>query len=98
MHRRRRTGLLFHDLRRTAARNLRAAGVPEEIIMRIAGWKTSGVFKRYAIVNNADVRAALQRLERARQKRPDLIDGRSSTDRAPLPASAPRDLPETLLN
>lgn len=60
-------GLLFHDLRRTAARNLRAAGVPQEIIMRIAGWKTSGVFRRYAIVDKADVREALQRLERARQ-------------------------------
>ena len=64
-------GLLFHDLRRTAARNLRAAGVPEEIIMRIAGWKTSNVFKRYAIVDKADIRAALQQLERARQKQSD---------------------------
>jgi integrase len=63
-------GLLFHDLRRTAARNLRAAGVPEEIIMRIAGWKTSSIFKRYAIVDKADVREALQRLERARQVQP----------------------------
>jgi integrase len=60
--------LLFHDLRRSAARNLRAAGVPEEIIMRIAGWKTSNVFKRYAIVDRADIRAALQQLERTRQK------------------------------
>ena len=60
--------LLFHDLRRTAARNLRAAGVPEEIIMRIAGWKTSNVFRRYAIVDKTDIRAALQQLERARQK------------------------------
>lgn len=59
--------LLFHDLRRTAARNLRAAGVAEEIIMRIAGWKTSNVFKRYAIVDKTDTRAALQQLERARQ-------------------------------
>jgi integrase len=65
-------GLLFHDLRRSAARNLRAAGVPEEIIMRIAGWKTSNVFKRYAIVDQSDVRAALQQLERARQKESDL--------------------------
>jgi len=73
-------GLLFHDLRRTAARNLRAAGVPEEIIMRIAGWKTSGVFKRYAIVDKADVRSALQQLERARQKELDPIDGRRSTE------------------
>jgi integrase len=57
-------GLLFHDLRRTAARNLRAAGIPEEIIMRIAGWKTSRVFRRYAIVSQADVREALQKVER----------------------------------
>jgi integrase len=61
-------GLLFHDLRRTAARNLRAAGVPEEIIMRIAGWKTSGVFRRYAIVDQADVRDALQKLNASRQQ------------------------------
>jgi len=60
--------LLFHDLRRTAARNLRAAGVSEEIIMHIAGWKTSSIFRRYAIVDIADVREALQRLERAQQK------------------------------
>jgi integrase len=60
--------LLFHDLRRTAARNLRAAGVPEEIIMRIAGWKTSSIFRRYAIVDKADVREALQRLERTRRR------------------------------
>jgi integrase len=60
--------LLFHDLRRTAARNLRAAGVAEEIIMRIAGWKTSSVFKLYAIVDKSDIRTALQQLERTRQK------------------------------
>lgn len=69
--------LLFHDLRRTAARNLRAAGVPEEIIMRIAGWKTSNVFRRYAIVDKTDIRAALQQLERARQERADQTDERS---------------------
>jgi integrase len=84
-------GLLFHDLRRTAARNLRAAGVPEEIIMRIAGWKTSSVFKRYAIVDQADVRAALQQLDRARQKQIDHTKGRSSTwpEYVSLSASSP---------
>ena len=81
--------LLFHDLRRTAARNLRAAGVPEEIIMRIAGWKTSSVFKRYAIVDQKDIRAALQQLERARQKQPDQTDesslGHEYTPHSQLP-------------
>ena len=47
--------------------------------MRIAGWKTSSVFKRYAIVDKTDVRDALQQLERARQKQFDHTDGCSST-------------------
>jgi hypothetical protein len=50
-----------------------AAGVPEEIIMRIAGWKTSSVFKRYAIVDKSDIRTALQQLEQTRQKQADTL-------------------------
>jgi len=69
--------LLFHDLRRTAARNLRAAGVPQELIMDICGWKTASIFRRYAIVDNADIRAALQQLERARQEQTEPINERS---------------------
>ncbi len=43
--------LIVHDLRRSAAKALRAAGVPESVVMAIGGWKTPAMFRRYAIVS-----------------------------------------------
>src|SRR5207245_2468868 len=43
----RKGGLIVHDLRRSAARNLRKAGIAETLIMKIGGWKTESVFRRY---------------------------------------------------
>ena len=57
------SGLLFHDLRRTAARNLRRAGVTEGVIMKIGGWRTRSVFERYAIVTQSDVADAVKKLQ-----------------------------------
>jgi integrase len=59
-------GLIVHDLRRSAAKAMRAAGVPESVIMAAGGWKTPAMFRRYAIVSSADQRAAVEMLERAR--------------------------------
>jgi len=42
-----------HDLRRTAARNLRRAGLAESDIMELCGWETRAMFKRYAIKDDA---------------------------------------------
>lgn len=55
--------LLFHDLRRTAARNLRRAGVDRSTIKSIGGWLTDKVFERYSIVDQADIKDAILKLE-----------------------------------
>ncbi len=56
-------GLIFHDLRRTAARNLRRAGVAEGVIQKIGGWRTRSVFERYAIVTQTDIADAMKKLQ-----------------------------------
>jgi len=55
-------GFIFHDLRHTFNTNMRKAGVPESVIMKITGHSTRAMFDRYNTVDEADLWQAVQKM------------------------------------
>jgi integrase len=61
-------GRIFHDFRRTAARNLVAAGVPESVAQNITGHVTNSMFKRYSITSEEQKENALREVAEFHKK------------------------------
>src|ERR1700691_5722948 len=72
------SGLIVHNLRRSAIRNLVTAGVPEKVAMATSGHKTRAVFDRYQIIAEEDVPAAMRRV----QGKPVSVQGGAQSERA----------------
>jgi integrase len=77
-------GLLFHDLRRSAVRNLERAGVSRSAAMKLTGHKTESVYRRYAIVPESDLREAGEKLSALSDNLGDIpVTARESRHRKP---------------
>jgi len=51
-------GRMFHDLRRSAARNFERAGIPRSVARRLGGWSDK-IYSRYAIGAESELGAAV---------------------------------------
>jgi integrase len=62
--------LVPHDMRRSAVRNFRKAGLSETEGMKLSGHKTRAVYDRYDIQDEQDTREAMERAQQYLKQEP----------------------------
>jgi integrase len=55
-------GLLFHDLRQSAARQLIRSGTSKDVAKMVGGWKADSMFSRYNVTGDEDLRDAMEKV------------------------------------
>src|SRR5580765_6501118 len=75
-------GRKFHDLRRTAVRNLERAGVARSRATKLTGHLTESVYRRYAIVSEADLAEGVERLAESRRSATNPLRSDPATESA----------------
>jgi integrase len=82
-------GRLFHDLRRSAIRDLVRAGVSPTIARGISGHQSDEVFARYDIVSTKDMKDALAKAQRYRRETDNSREHGQNTDNVSALGSGP---------